>query len=55
MEIEAQQIIVLLAFAATLAFINLKAGTNLLHFLTFWPMLACFAGAAWIVVRWLFL
>lgn len=49
------QIAVLLAFALALLFVNLKAGTTWLKFVTLWAMVASFAGAGYLIVEWVFL
>lgn len=55
MDLVTQQIAVLLVFAMALLFVNLKAGTTWLKFTTLWAMVACFAGAGYLVVTWVFL
>ena len=55
MDVVVQQIAVLLVFAMALLFVNLKAGTTWLKFITLWGMVASFAGAGWLVVEWVFL
>lgn len=55
MSVEVQQIAVLLVFAMALLFVNLKAGTTWLKFVTLWAMVAAFGAAGWLVVEWVFL
>jgi uncharacterized membrane protein len=55
MDVVTQQIVVLLVFAMALLFTNMKAGMTWLKFLTLWGMIACFVGAAYLIVDWMFL
>lgn len=55
MDLVIQQIAVLLVFAVVLLFLNLKARTSWLKFLSLWTMIACLAGAGYLTVDWIFL
>ena len=55
MDVVTQQAIVLLVFAMALMLVNLKAGSTWLKVATLWGMVACFAGAGWLVFEWVVL
>jgi hypothetical protein len=49
------QIAVLLAFALVCTFVNLKSRSTTLSLITFGGLIASLAGAAWLIVEWVFL
>lgn len=55
MSIEAQQLVVLMLFAALLVVVNIKSGMWWLDWLTLLGTLACLGAAGYLVVEWVFL
>lgn len=51
---EVQKIAVLLVFGMALVFLNLKAGSTWLKFVSLWVMIAAFVAAGYLIVGWVF-